>query len=98
MNLNWAEGDAIIAKDTQTNRSCGVIPGAAIGHITCTKNNLISFELPAITEANKYSKRIEGRCTAENFAANFKLHPFVGNNKGYIAGSHFSKKFPEDFF
>lgn len=97
MNTNWTEGDPILAKDNATIRNCGVIPGAATGHVTCTKNGLISFELPAITESNKFSKRIEGRCSPETFGNNFKLNGFQGNNKGYISSTHFSKKFPEDF-
>lgn len=97
MNPNLSEGAAIIAKDTQTIRSCGVIPGAASGHITCTKNSLISFYLKSASVNNSFSKSIEVRCSYDLFAANFKLHPFLEVNKGYISGNHASKFFPGDF-
>ena len=85
-------GVRLEAKDTQTNRSCGIAPGAP-GRVVFVDTSAVSVYLERGTPGAGW---IEARCDAETIGSNFRVfeHDIA---PGYLARGHYGRAFPGDF-
>ena len=93
MHPGLRPGVRIEAKDTQTNRSCGVKRGAW-GRIIFVDSQKVSIYLEKGTPGAGW---IEASCSADTLQANFHID-FHNMASGYAGHIHYRKRYPEDFF
>lgn len=89
----WEPGEPFRARDTITNRNCGIRPDS-MGHVTYVSTGRISFY---IDKSPPGAGSIEGTCPLDIFGANFEKCLAMPSNSAYTSYSHFSSEFPGKF-
>lgn len=92
---DFAAGTPILARNTQTNRSCGIDYNLARGYICFSDASAISFYL----DKGSGHGWMEAVAEPAVFGANFEPKTLgAQRNRAYEQASHFAKRFPRDFF